>query len=97
MQKIIRIEKELEGIILKDDTIDEFLELIRKIYQIPILVDLSKEKKIFIEKGYIQIKIQNDIFTAKKGDVLLKHKQYGDNITYEFVPKERFKNEYKIK
>ena len=48
MQKIIRIEKELEGIILKDDTIDEFLELIRKIYQIPILVDLSKEKKIFI-------------------------------------------------
>ena len=28
MQKIIRIEKELEGIILKDDTIDEFLELI---------------------------------------------------------------------
>ena len=40
MQKIIRIEKELEGIILKDDTIDEFLELIRKIYQIPILVDL---------------------------------------------------------
>lgn len=97
MQKIIRIEKELEGIILKDDTIDEFLELIRKIYQIPILVDLSKEKKIFIEKGYIQIKIQNDIFTAKKGDVLLKHEQYGDNITYEFVPKGRFKNEYKIK
>ena len=36
MKKIIRIEKEMEGIVLEKNTIDEFLGLIRHIYQLPI-------------------------------------------------------------
>jgi len=66
MKKIIRIEKELEGIVLGKNTIDEFLGLIRHIYQLPILYDLTKAKNQFLKDGFFKVKIREDILTAKK-------------------------------
>lgn len=97
MKKIIRIEKELEGIVLEKNTIDEFLGMIRHIYQLPILYDLTKAKNQFLKDGFFKVKIREDILTAKKGDALIKIGEYSNNVTYEFVPSERFELEYKIK
>ena len=97
MKKIIRIEKELEGTLLEKNTSDEFLGLIRHIYQLPILYDLTKAKNQFLKDGFFKVKIREDILTAKKGDALIKIGEYSNNVTYEFVPSERFELEYKIK
>ena len=61
MKKIIRIEKELEGIVLEKNTIDEFLGLIRHIYQLPILYDLRKAKKQILKNNFLKVKIEKKI------------------------------------
>ena len=58
---------------------------------------MTSAKNQFLKDNFFKVKIREDILTAKKGDALIKIGEYSNNVTYEFVPSERFELEYKIK
>lgn len=98
MQSLIRIEKEVQGIILSEETLDEFFEIIKEIYQLPNKYDFEVLKKQFKEIGFFKLKIREDVVILKKGDVFIKHiEDNEDSPYYELVKKERFEKEYKIR
>lgn len=96
MQSFIRFEKEVQGIILSKETLDEFFEIIKEIYQLPNNYNFEVLKKQFTEIGFFKVKIREDIGILKKGDVFIKHiEDNEDTPYYELVKKERFEKEYK--
>lgn len=98
MQSFIKIEKEVQGIILKEETLDEFFEIIKEIYRLPNNYNFEVLKKQFIEIGFFKVKIREDVVIFKKGDVFIKHiEDNEDSPYYELVKKERFEKEYKIR
>lgn len=98
MQSFIRFEKEVQGIIIKEETLDEFFEIIKEIYQLPNNYNFEMLKKQFTEIGFLKLKIREDVVIFKKGDVFIKHIEDNEDRTYyELVKKERFEKEYKIR
>jgi hypothetical protein len=96
MQSFIRFEKEVQGIILSKETLDEFFEIIKEIYQLPNNYNFEVLKKQFTEIGFFKVKIREDIVILKKDDVFIKHiEDNEDTPYYELVKKERFEKEYK--
>ena len=95
MQKsFIRIEKEVQGIILSEKTLNEFFKIIKEIYQLPNKYDFEVLKKQFKEIGFFKLKIKEDVVILKKGDVFIKHiEDNEDSPYYELVKKERFEKE----
>ena len=97
MQSFIRIEKEVQGIILSEETLNEFFKIIKEIYQLPNNYNFEVLKKQFTEIGFFKVKIREDVVILKKGDVFIKHiEDNEDTPYYELVKKERFEKEYKI-
>lgn len=94
MQSFIRFEKEVQGIIIKEETLDEFFEIIKEIYRLPNNYNFEVLKKQFTEIGFFKVKIREDVVILKKGDVFIKYIE--DSPYYELVKKERFEKEYKI-
>lgn len=98
MQSFIRIEKEVQAIILSEETLDEFFEIIKEIYRLPSKYDFEVPKEQFKEIGFFKVKIREDVVIFKKGDVFIKHIEDNEDRTYyELVKKERFEKEYKIR
>lgn len=95
MQSFIRFEKEVQGIIIKEETLDEFFEIIKEIYRLPNNYNFEVLKKQFTEIGFFKVKIREDVVILKKGDVFIKYIE--DSPYYELVKKERFEKEYKIR
>ena len=97
MQSFIRFGKEVQGIILSEETLNEFFKIIKEIYQLPNKYDFEVLKKQFKEIGFFKLKIKEDVVILKKGDVFIKHiEDHEDTPYYELVKKERFENEYEI-
>lgn len=94
MQSFIRFEKEIQAIILNEETLDEFFEIIKEIYRLPNNYNFEVLKKQFTEIGFFKVKIREDVVIFKKGDVFIKHIE--DTPYYELVKKERFEKEYEI-
>lgn len=96
MQSFIRFKKEVQGIIIKEETLDEFFEIIKEIYQLPNNYNFEMLKKQFTEIGFLKLKIREDVVIFKKGDVFIKHIEDNEDRTYyELVKKERFEMDLK--
>jgi hypothetical protein len=94
MQSFIRFGKEVQGIILSEETLNEFFKIIKEIYRLPNNYNFEVLKKQFTEIGFFKVKIREDVVILKKGDVFIKHiEDNEDTPYYELVKKERFEKE----